>query len=213
MQPKKNTGKVILWTILILVLLAGAVVGGWYFGQMNKDQAVNDAKQTAKEEGIQEGKAQGQQSSSNASSAANAQAKTTKETTCNADELDLTLNPDPSGAAGTFVYTFTLKNMGGRTCTLNGYPGLSLVNDNGNMIGSPADRAHNYEEKKLSLAPNTSVKFEAGVPNKDNFPAGKCKEGATKFRVYPPNDTGYLSVETTVSSWCPGLTVSPVLAM
>lgn len=214
MQPKKKTGKVILWIIVILILLAGAVVGGWYVGQMNKDKVVNDAKQTAKEEGIQEGKAQAKQSSSSDSaSKANSQTKTTTETTCNADELGLTLNPTPSGAAGTFIYTFTIKNIAKRTCTLGGYPGVSLVNDNGNMIGSPAERANNYEEKKLSLAPNTEVKFEVGVPNKDNFPAGKCKEGATKFRVYPPNDTGYLSVSTAVDTWCPGLTTSPVIAL
>ena len=211
-QPRpKKTGKVILWIILVLVLVGAAVVAGWYVGQMNKDQAVETAKQTAKEAGIQEGKKQNDTSSS--SSNTNSQEKTATGTTCNADELSMALNPTPNGGAGTFVYTFTLKNVGKRTCTLGGFPGVSLVNDNGNMIGSPAERATNYEEKKLSLAPNIEVKFEVGVPNKDNFPEGKCKEGAMKFRVYPPNDTGYLSVATDVDSWCPGLTTSPVLAM
>jgi hypothetical protein len=87
------------------------------------------------------------------------------------------------------------------------------VNDNGNMIGSPAERAKNYTEKKLSVAPNAKVKAEMATANSANFSDGQCKAGATKVRVYPPNDVGYLSVTSPIASWCPGFVISPVLSM
>jgi len=210
MQPKKNTGKIILWVVIVLVLLAGAAIGGWYLGKMNQDKAVEDAKQTARLEALAEAnkdKAAGKPQE-------NHNAKTATETTCNADELSLKVDPSADGGAGTFVYHLTLKNTGKRTCVLGGFPGVSLVNDNGNMVGQPAERATNYEEKKLTLEPETEVMVMVGVPNSDNFPAGKCTEGATKFRVYPPNDTGYLSAPSgTVDAWCPGFSTSPVMTM
>jgi type II secretory pathway pseudopilin PulG len=210
-QPKKSkAGKVILMVVLAIVLLAAAAAGGWYVGNMQKDKAVEDAKNTAKQEALAEVNAN---KNSDASKEKN-QAKTATETTCNADELSLAVDPSADGGAGTLTYHLTLKNTGKRTCILGGFPGVSLVNDNGNMVGSPAERATNYEEKKLTLAPNTEVMAMVSVANSDNFSDGQCKEGATKFRVYPPNDTGYLSAPSgSVDSWCPGFMTSPVMTM
>ncbi len=211
-QPKKSkAGKVILMTLLALVLIGAAVAAGWYVGNMSKSQAVDDAKKTAREAALKEvadknAKEPEPQSSS--------QAKTTKETTCNADELSLAMKDSSESGAGTLAYDLVFTNTSQRTCTLGGFPGVSLVNENGNMIGSPADRAKNYEEKKLTLAPGKEVKATLSVANSANLEAGKCKEGAVKLRVYPPNDTGYLSVASSpITSWCPEFLTSPVLSM
>lgn len=137
--------------------------------------------------------------------------KTSTDPTCNADELSLSTGEAEGGAsAGTFHYNIILTNIGKRTCTLFGYPGVSLVNDNGNQIGNPADRQTGVEEKTQTLTPGAKVKSVVSVPDPGNFPDGQCKDGATKFRVYPPNDAGYLSVATTTTTWCQGLAVTPV---
>jgi len=139
--------------------------------------------------------------------------KVSTDITCNADELSLATAPAAGGAsAGTFHYDLILTNTGKRTCTLFGYPGVSFVNDNGNQIGNPADRETGQAEAKQTLAPGAKVKSTINVPDPGNFPDGSCKDGATKLRVYPPNDTGYLSVATTSETWCKGFSVTPVQA-
>lgn len=217
LQKKGKAGRVLLWIFLLLLLLAAGLGGGYFYGQMNKQQEIDAAKAQATTDAQEAAKKnQNSNTSSNNSNAqaSTAPAKTATETTCNADELSLTTTASSSGSgAGTLAYDLILTNTGKRTCILGGFPGVSLVNDNGNMIGSPADRAKNYEEKKLTLAPNTKVKATLSTANPANFSDGQCKSGATKLRVYPPNDTGYLSATSPVTSWCPGMMTSPVLGM
>lgn len=213
-QPprKSRTGKTVLLILLMLALIVGGIAGGYYWGKMNKDQEVDQAKQTAKQEAQNDTKTDtGNDDAS--SQTQKTPPKTVTETTCNADELRLEATASSESGAGTLAYDLVLTNSGTRTCILGGFPGVSLVNDNGNMIGSPAERTTNYEEKKLTLAPNGKVKAIVSTSNSSNFSNGECKAGATKLRVYPPNDTGYLSTLTTIDSWCPGFMTSPVLAL
>lgn len=211
-KSSKSKSIIIGLLVAIVALILGAA-GGYMIGQAQKEKAIEDAKAAAKVEALDQAKADADKKESPpADPAEKAPAKTATETTCNADELSLSTSVE-GGAAGTVAYNLVLTNIGKRTCVLGGFPGVSLVNDNGNQIGSPATRATNYTEKKLTLAPDAKVKALASISNSGNFPEGECKEGATKFRVYPPNDTGYLSVATTVDSWCPGFAVSPVLDM
>lgn len=137
--------------------------------------------------------------------------KVVTETTCNADELALSLAQGDGGGAGTLNQLIVLTNTSKRTCILGGFPGVSLVNDNGNQIGSPAERAKNYTEKKLTLNPGGQAKATVSFEDQGNFGDGTCKTGVTKLRVYPPNDTGYLSIASPmITAWCPGFEISPV---
>jgi hypothetical protein len=137
--------------------------------------------------------------------------KETTETTCNADELALSLAQGDGGGAGTLNQLIVLTNTSKRICILGGFPGVSLVNNNGNQVGTPAARAKNYTEKKLTLNPGGQAKATVSFQDQGNFDDGTCKTGATKLRVYPPNDTGYLSIASTmITAWCPGFEISPV---
>jgi cytoskeletal protein RodZ len=206
-----NTKRIIVGTLIVIVILALGIVGGYLLGQMHKNQDVDQAKATAKLETLQQ--AQSDAKKNTVALQALTPSKTATETTCNADELSLAASASADSGAGTLAYDLVLTNVGKRTCILGGFPGVSLVNDNGNQVGTPAGRAKNYTEKKLTLTPNTKVKAVVSVSNSANFTDGQCKSGATKFRVYPPNDTGYLSMASTVDSWCPGFEISPVLSM
>jgi len=204
-KPRKG-GKIILWILIILLVLAGGVAAGYFYGQYEKNQAVEKAKQDA------QAAAQAEIDKAKEEANKTTPEKTVTETTCNADELSLAL-ASADAAAGTYSYNLTFTNIGTRSCTLLGFPGVSLVNDNGNMIGSPAERTENSQEITMTLEPQGKVKAVLYAANSDNFSEGQCTPGATKVRVYPPNDTGYLSVPTveTLTNWCPGFEVSPVM--
>jgi len=211
--PKKGkAGKIIGLIVLILVLMAGAAAGVYFWKQseISSQKSDYDAKLAAAE--AKNNSTNDNKTDTNTRPAQElAPPKTETSTTCNADELTLTLADADGGGAGTLNKAIVLTNSGKRTCTLFGFPGVSLVNDNGNQIGSPADRAKNYTEKSVSLAPTKTAKAIVSYSDKGNFDAGTCKDGATKLRVYPPNDTGYLSVAAPmITAWCPGFAISPV---
>lgn len=211
-----NTKNVVWIVVGVIVVLALGIGGGYFMGQQNKEQEISSAKQAAADAAKAQAEAEAAKpkEDSDKSPQEKAPAKVATDTTCNADELTLSIeNGGESAGAGTLAYNVVLTNSSTRTCTLFGFPGVSLVNDNGNQIGSPAERGTNYVEERLTLAPGVKVKSVLSIANSTNFPDGQCKTGATKLRVYPPNDTGYLSVATTIDSWCPGFIVSPVLKM
>lgn len=209
--PKKKgkAGKVIGLILLILVLMAAAAAGVymWKQNELAAQKKDYDSKLAAAEVK----KETTPTADTNRPTHEQTPPKTETSTTCNADELTLTLENGDGGGAGTTNQMVVLTNSGKRTCTLFGFPGVSLVNDNGNQIGKPADRAKNYTEKTVTLAPTKQAKATLSFEDPSNFDAGECKTGATKLRVYPPNDTGYLSVTSTmVAAWCPGFDISPV---
>lgn len=216
--PKKNkkTWKIIsIITLILLVLVtaASAWVYMWQQDTLSKQQKDYDAKLAAAEAKKSDTSGSTDSNSTNNSRPAHelTPPKTETSTTCNADELTLTLASGDGGGAGTTNQMIVLTNSGKRTCTLAGFPGVSLVNDNGNQVGSPAERAKNYTEKTITLAPTKQAKATLSFEDPGNFNAGECKTGATKLRVYPPNDTGYLSIASTmVTAWCPGFDISPV---
>ena len=199
--------------IVILILIVGGLVG-YFWGQSNKNNEVNAAKEAATKQAEENAKQTAQKaltkSDADKTPAEKAPAKTSVETTCNADELSIQVE-DADASAGTLSYAILLTNSSKRSCTLYGFPGVSLVDGNGNQVGTPAERATNYPEERMVLAPGAKAKSVASISNSTNFTDGHCKTGVAKLRIYPPNDTGYISVDTNISAWCPGFMVSPML--
>lgn len=211
--PKKERRTLkVLGLILLILALVTATAFCVYTWQQNE----SNAQKQDLESQLAAAKASNspnQQPSTTDNRPAHEQAppKTTTETTCNADELTLSLAQGDGGGAGTLNQMIVLTNASKRICILGGFPGVSLVNDNGNQIGEPAERAKNYTEKKLTLNPGGQAKATVSFQDQGNFDDGTCKTGATKLRVYPPNDTGYLSVASPlITAWCPGFEISPV---
>lgn len=211
--PKKQRATLkVLGLILLVLVLVTATAFCVYTWQQNE----SSAQKKDLESQLAAAKAShdtDKQPSSTDSRPAHEQAppKVITETTCNADELTLSLTDGDGGGAGTLNQVIVLTNISKRTCILGGFPGVSLVNDNGNQIGTPATRAKNYTEKKLTLNPEGKAKATVSFQDQGNFDDGTCKTGATKLRVYPPNDTGYLSIASPmITAWCPGFEISPV---
>lgn len=209
-NKREKTKKIICIVLVAAAVLGLGGLGGYAIGQLNKDREVANAREEAEKKRAE--KQEDEKSERPAHELA--PAKTSTDLTCNADELSLSVAPSEDGeAAGSRNYEVVLENTSGRICTLGGYPGVSLVDENGNQIGEPADRVEGAEETAVTLNPGERVQSAIAMPNSDDFPAGECKDGATKLRVYPPNDAGYLSVATDINTWCKGFNVAPVVAV
>jgi hypothetical protein len=190
--------KIIGVVILVLVAIGGVGAAAYFWGTSQNNQTVITNNTT--------------NTDNNSSANNNVQPKVVTEPTCNADELALTLGEGEGGAAGSQSLSLVFTNTGARECTLAGYPGVSLVNANGNQVGSPAEQAPSSNEQTVTLQPNDVATALVTYPVEQNFDPGTCTDGATKLRVYPPNDYGYLSIPSPITGWCPGFQVNPVVA-
>lgn len=103
---------------------------------------------------------------------------------CNPSQLSGSV-VNEQGAAGSVIASLTLTNTGGSPCVLDGYPGVSFVGANGEIIGMPAGRDASAAGSAITLQPGASASAalkitQAGV-------IGTCNpHDATGLRVYPP---------------------------
>jgi len=127
-------------------------------------------------------------------------------TECQTSALAATLTTS-GGAAGTIYYSLALKNVGAKTCTEAGYPGVSLVSASGATLGQPAMRNTSVAPQTITLSPGAAAYAQVGVPNAGNFDAGQCSAVSAAMRVYPPDQTQYLQVSTQLQA-CPGFSTT-----
>jgi hypothetical protein len=78
---------------------------------------------------------------------------------CTANDLGVWLAVDQgNGALGTIYYPLEFTNLSGHTCTLDGYPGVSVLGDNDQQLGSPAQWAAGFDRKRVVyLAPGATA--------------------------------------------------------
>jgi Protein of unknown function (DUF4232) len=132
-------------------------------------------------------------------------------TTCPTTNLALTLGPQ-TGSAGHFNYELQLRNTGTVACTMTGFPGVSFVDGSGNQIGVPAQR-NTLTYSTVTIAPGAIGYAHLAVVDTSvqNCPAAP----ALAIRVYPPNQTAWLTVPVSGLQVCsnntPGATIDPVL--
>lgn len=109
---------------------------------------------------------------------------------CATSALVMWLNAEGSGTAGSFYYKIEFANLSGRTCTLEGYPGVSAVNVRGARIGSPAGRERTQHPRLVTLAPEAHATAIVRVLDVGVLPAASCRvANAAGFRVYPPGQS------------------------
>jgi len=100
------------------------------------------------------------------------------------------------GAAGSNYVPIVFTNTGSASCTLYGYPGVSLAGGSPPaQIGAAADRDPVSQAKQISLAPGGTGNAVLRVTVAGNYPAAICgPTPATTLVVYPPNQTASVSV-------------------
>jgi hypothetical protein len=105
------------------------------------------------------------------------------------------------GAAGSVYQVLDFTNISNVSCTLYGYPGVSLAGGQPvTQVGLAAGEDPTTPRKLLTLAPGQVANALLRIVDALNFPASKCGPVKTQWiQVYPPNQTTpiYLAYQTT----------------
>jgi hypothetical protein len=109
-------------------------------------------------------------------------------------------NGDPG--AGNIYYPLRFTNTGHRTCTLDGFPGVSLIRGDGSLIGKPADR-RGGPGGAVRLAPGSTVQADLHTLNQ-GVKDGGCWRKPAFLKVYPPGSTDAMTLATADPVVCGG---------
>jgi hypothetical protein len=109
---------------------------------------------------------------------------------CATSDLNVSLGAS-NGAAGSVFQTIIFTNRSSATCTLFGYPGVSLVSAPPyTQIGLAAQRTSTTPVKVISLAAGATASAVLRVVDALNFGSATCAPTKAAFlRVFPPNQT------------------------
>jgi hypothetical protein len=108
---------------------------------------------------------------------------------CTTSGLDIWLNTQGNGAAGTIYYDLEFTNLSGGACTLFGYPGVSATDLAGTQLGSAAARI-GATPATVTLANGATATALVGIVEAGVFPPAQCGPvTAAGLRVYPPGQT------------------------
>lgn len=113
---------------------------------------------------------------------------------CKAADLALKLHSKDAGAGHTY-FNLEFNNKGSRTCTIQGYPGVSYVTgDSGRQVGAAAYR-EGHKGAVVTLHPGGSAYAPIDEVQVHNFDPAACKPTSTRgLRIYPPHDTASMFV-------------------
>jgi hypothetical protein len=113
---------------------------------------------------------------------------------CKAGELRLSLGQGDA-AAGTVYRPLRFTNTGPRTCTIQGFPGVSYVaGEDGHQVGPAAFRV-GTKGAPVSLAPGATATAPIAFTQVRNYDPAVCRPTAVRgLRVYPPHDTAAMFV-------------------
>jgi hypothetical protein len=105
------------------------------------------------------------------------------------------------GAAGSTYQVLDFTNISGVSCTLYGYPGVSLAGGHPvTQVGLAAAENPTPPRKLVTLAPGQVANALLRIVDAQNYPPSRCGPVKTQWiQVYPPNQTTpvYVSYSTT----------------
>jgi hypothetical protein len=95
------------------------------------------------------------------------------------------------GAAGSVYTTIDFTNISHVTCTLYGYPGVSLTSGTPTtQIGAAADENPATPRQLVTLQPNVTANALLRIVQAGNFSASTCHPVTARYlQIYPPNQT------------------------
>ncbi|AXB45921.1 DUF4232 domain-containing protein [Amycolatopsis albispora] len=110
---------------------------------------------------------------------------------CKVDDLTITLGGG-EGAAGTVYRQLEFINSGKRTCTIQGFPGVSYTAGGDEHQVGPAAFREGTKGEPIELAPGQKATADVGFVQVRNYDPGTCQPTpVTGIKVYPPQETAY----------------------
>lgn len=124
----------------------------------------------------------------------------TASTRCATSQLTGSVADGGGGSsAGATRVAIILRNTGARSCTLQGWPGVSFVGGgNGTQIGNAATLDRSTPHQTLTLRPSGEVQAVVTVEDAGDWDSATCHPRVTDgFRVIPPGSRQSLFVPAT----------------
>jgi len=110
------------------------------------------------------------------------------------------------GSAGHLLYSVLVTNTSTQQCTVQGYPGVSLVADGtGKQLGAAADKVP-AEAPLMRLEPGKTAVSQVQVTQAANYGAACGIADAAGFRIYLPGETRAAFAPTPVKA-CTSATI------
>ncbi|UJW34389.1 DUF4232 domain-containing protein [Saccharothrix sp. AJ9571] len=110
---------------------------------------------------------------------------------CKVGDLTITLGEGDT-AAGTTYRPLEFVNSGTRTCTIQGFPGVSYAAGGDEHQVGPAAFREGEKGEPIQLAPGQKATADVGFVQVGNYDPGTCQPTQVSgIKVYPPQETAY----------------------
>jgi hypothetical protein len=129
---------------------------------------------------------------------------------CSYAELSFTVGQS-SGAAGTAFTPMVFTNKSAATCTLQGYPTVTLLDSTGGQMGSPATHDTSKAAALVTLAPSASASASVATHNPGAYPSGACSGQSAQVKVVVPGQSQAFMAPFTAFI-CGSWTVAPIVS-
>jgi Protein of unknown function (DUF4232) len=120
----------------------------------------------------------------------------------------------PNGYAGGVYVTLDFTNTSSSSCTLYGYPGVSLLSSSRAQIGLAAKRTTTTAPATVTLASGGSAHAQLQIVDALNFSSSTCDPvKAALLQIFPPNQKAAVfltNTSTTCSKPVQTLFIGPV---
>ena len=121
---------------------------------------------------------------------------------CSTEQLGLSLGRKDVGAGNVYL-PLVLTNKSTASCTLTGYPGVSLLDSAGSAIGDPATR-RGASRSPVSLPPGGSASAVLHTLNEGTTDT-PCRRTPARIRAYPPDSFTSMTVPAHSFRVCGGV--------
>lgn len=190
-----TAGRTRLAIVLTAALLAGSLCACGSTSGDGASPSASSSSPVASQSPSSTASASSPSASSSSASAAVSSACTTK-------ELTAKLTQGAGGGAGSSYPYLVLTNSGSRTCTLRGYPGVSLRHGD-TQIGAAAERDRTVDASTITLQPGQSAHSALRIVNAGNFDSSACTPtDADTMLIYPPDQKESISIDATDITGC-----------
>ena len=143
--------------------------------------------------------ATGAQSAPSASAPAAAGTGASSVAACTTTDLKgSTGNGGGGGTPGSSYSFIDLTNTSATSCTLYGYPGVSLTSPSGAQIGAAATRSTTTAAQLVTLAPGATANAELRMTDPTVYPTSQCQQTTpADLKIYPPDQTQPVQIPFT----------------
>lgn len=185
-----------------VLVLSGCSAGAHIGGTMPSGQATASAASPSASAASAASPSSSASASAPSSAASTTSSGSYRSSRCLAEHLVGTLAAG-EGGAGSTVDQLVLRNTGGSSCTLQGWPGVSFIDGGGRQVGAAAVLDRSSAHQTVTLLAGGRAQAPLKIGQALNFPKATCEPVTVRrLRVYPPGSTESIVIGIAPLSAC-----------